>query len=241
MIALKTRLESSSAQMLAELQLHPRIDALIHLAAINLVKDCDANPKKAHAINTIGPSKWFEAAAKANIKTFIFTSTSHVYGVPTVREPLSTSQELSPLSVYAKSKADAEKELQVLAKKYPDTRLRIARIFSVISKEARPGLLYTNLHRRAREKDFSPVPGLNNVRDFIPATEVVERLIALAHWNQGAEVVHISTGKGRLVLDLATEVFAEYGLKAEELLTEDVKSPNDIPWMVGKPTPIPRI
>lgn len=240
-IGLKTRLENSSRAMLEELSAHPQIDCVIHLAAMTLLKDCETYPDKAYELNVEGALKWFEAAAQADVKHFIFTSTSHVYGNPFTDKPLPTSYQMNPLSVYGKTKVKAEAQLTELSKKYPKTKLTIARLFSVISKESRPGLLYSNLHRRAQEKDFSLVPGLSYVRDFIPAEEAVKKLMRLTTWSQSPNVVHISSGKGRTVLDLATEVFAQYGLNAKELLNEGPKGPSDIPWIVGEPTAIPKV
>jgi len=239
-IGLKTRLESSSDEMFNELTQNSEIDCVIHLAAMTLVKECDLHPEKAHELNVNGALKWFEAAGKAGIKHFIFTSTSHVYGNPYTEIPIPPSYKLSPVSVYGKTKVEAEIKLKELAEKFPGTRLTIARLFSVLSKESKPGLLYSNLYRRAQEKDFSPVPGLHYTRDFIPAEQVVERLIHLASWTNAPPVVHISSGQGRKIIDLAAQVFAEYGLDAYQLLSEAPSSSNDIPAIVGEPTSIPK-
>ena len=239
MIGLKTRLENSSEEMLKELQSFPQINCIVHLAAMTLVKDCQSQPEKAYALNVEGASKWFMAAHQAGIRHFILASTSHVYGNPHTEQPISTKHPLNPVSVYGQTKVAAEIQLSDLARNFPQMKLTIARLFSVISKESKPGLLYTNLHRRAREKDFSPIPGLHYVRDFIPVDDVVDRLIRLASWQNAPPIVHISSGKGRRVLDLAAEVFLEYGLDAQKLLNEAPQEPNDIPWIVGEPTIIP--
>jgi nucleoside-diphosphate-sugar epimerase len=238
-LGLKTRLEKSSDEMLEELLSLPKVDCVIHLAAMTKLKSCDVNPSMAYELNCNGALKWFEAAAQAKVGHFIFSSTSHVYGNPFTEKPLPTSFKINPLSVYGKSKANAEIELMKLAEKFPQTKLTIARLFSVISKESRQFLLYSNLHRRAREKDFSLVPGLHYVRDFIAAKDAVHKLLNLAAWSEAPPVVHISNGIGRKVLDLASEVFNEYGLNAKELLKEGPKGPNDVPWLVGEPTEIP--
>lgn len=239
-IGLNTRLESSSDEMLSELQSLPQIDCLIHLAAMTLVSDCSKDPEKAHQLNVEGAVKWFEAAQKAGIKRFIFTSTSHVYGNPHTQIPLPTTWPLNPVNIYGKTKVEAERQLKLKAKNNPSTQLVIARMFSLLSKNAGPGLLYSNLFRRAREKDFSPVPGLSYIRDFLPAEKATERLLQLAKWNEAPEIVHICSGKARSILSLAEEVFAEYNLEAQKLLTEAPKNANDIPWLVGAPTAIPK-
>lgn len=238
-ISLVTRLETDVTAMISELKSHGDVDCLIHLAAIMIVADCEKNPQKAHEVNVEGALKWFKAAAQSGVKHFIFTSTSHVYGNPKTQEPIPTSWPLNPVSVYGKTKAEAELKLIELARQFPNTKLTIVRMFSLLSKDSNPAQLYSNLYRRAREKDFSPVPGLNNVRDFLPVEVAAQRLQQLTHWKEAPSLVHISSGTGHSVLDLATEVFAEFGLDARKLLHEAEKSPTDIPYLVGIPTVFP--
>lgn len=238
-ISLETRLESGVSEMQKELASHPGIDCLIHLAALSLVKDCEENPDLAFDLNVNGSLKWFEAASRAGIKHFIFASTSHVYGNPKTNEAIPTTCRIAPINVYGRTKAQAEKELLQLTHKFPATQLTIARMFSLISKNSNPGMLYPNLHRRAREKDFSSVPGLNYVRDFLPMETAAQKLLNLAKWKEAPQIVNICSGHGRSILDLAEEVFQEYGISAKEHLKPSPPQANDIPWIVGKPTEIP--
>lgn len=238
-IGLTTRLESTSEEMLHELKKHPKLDCIIHLAAMTLVADCQKNPEQARQMNVEGAVKWFEAAAQAGVKHFIFASTSHVYGDPHTQDALSTDWPVNPVSVYGKTKVEAEAQLLILAKKYPNTKLTIARMFSLLSENSNPGLLYSNLIRRAREKDFSPVPGLNYVRDFLFVEEAVKRLLRVCSWADAPTIVHICSGQARTILSLAQEVFARFDLDAKKLLTTADPKPGDITWLVGQPTQIP--
>lgn len=240
-IGLVTRLEADTNDMASELKSHPQIECMIHLAAIMIVADCEKNPQKAYEVNVEGALKWFKAAALSGVKHFIFTSTSHVYGNPKTQEPIPTSWPLNPISVYGKTKAEAEVKLLELSYQYPETKLTIVRMFSLLSKDSNPAQLYSNLYRRAREKDFSSVPGLYSVRDFLPVEIAARRIQQLASWKDAPKVVHICSGKGRSVLDLATEVFAEFGLDAKNLLKEGEKSSADIPYLVGVPTAFPNL
>lgn len=239
-LSLNTRLEAAAMDMLRELtNQRQSIDTVIHLAAMTLVSDCQARPDEAVEFNVNGALKWFSAAAEAGVKHFILASTSHVYGNPLTQTPISTSHPVKPNNVYGQTKLTAEQKLQELSLKFPHTKLTIARMFSLISKKSNPGLLYSNLHRRAQEHDFSAVPGLSYTRDFSKVEFAVEKLIDLSHWQQAPDIVHICSGKARTVLNLAEEVFAEYGLDAKKLLSEAPGNPQDIPYIVGLPTQIP--
>lgn len=234
-IALKTRMEMPTAEMEGELArvTHP-ILSFTHLAGITTPQDCDADPEAAHLANVIGPCKWFEAAARQGVRHFIFTSTSHVYGNPENKTPLSVRSPLKPVSNYGQQKLEAERALQELAPRFPMTKLTIARLFTVLSPAMKPGFLFTNLHRRARQKDFSPIRGLSYVRDFMPMDEAVRQLTTLGRWMEAPPVLNICSGNPTTVRELAARVFAEYGLSVEGI-EEGPREPGDIDWLVGEP------
>jgi UDP-glucose 4-epimerase/GDP-4-dehydro-6-deoxy-D-mannose reductase len=92
----------------------------------------------------------------------------------------------------------------------------IARIFSVTSAKMRDGFLYPELLRRAREKDFKPLPGHQNVRDFIDAEVAAEELLRLAAMASPPSVVHIA-GETKSVRELAEGVMSEHGISPEQM------------------------
>lgn len=233
--ALVTRLESSSDEMVAELRslpMQPR--ALIHLAGVSVVRTCDENPEMARAINVEGALKWYEAAARVAIEHFVQVSTSHVYGRPRDDKPLRVDSPADPVTVYGKTKLEAEREL---LRREGRPGVTIARVFSVLSKAMREGYLLTSLHERARNRDFSPIPGFFNVRDFLSAEEVCEKLLRVA-MNPGLpSIVLICSGRGQRVCDIARTVFEGYGLEFGRIQNAaDARA--DITRIVGEPTPL---
>ncbi len=236
-VRLKTRMERVVEEMEAELKGLPApLLSFVHLAGITTLDGCQADPEGSYQANVIGPCKWYEAAARAGVRHFVFTSTSHVYGNPDSPAPLSPRAPLNPISLYARQKVEAERALQELALKYKDTRLTIARMFTVLSPAMKPGFLYTNLHKRAQAKDFSPIRGLSYVRDFMPMGEAVRQLTALAGWLEAPPVLNICSGRPMTVRELAAQVFAEYGLTVDAI-EEGPASQGDIRWLVGEPDP----
>ena len=113
---LKTRLEESCLTMFKELNNIPnKIDTLIHLSGMVSIKDCEKNPQLAYKLNVTGSLKWYLAAEMANIKKFIFVSTSHVYGIPLNNKTIiDTNYKPRPNNVYGETKLVAENILRKL-------------------------------------------------------------------------------------------------------------------------------
>jgi len=233
-IPLKTRLEESLPVMKAELNaVHSKIGSFIHLAALVNVEECEKNSKLAWELNVGGAKKWFQAACDLEVKHFIYVSTSHVYAAPVEKVPIAEGAALGANSVYAQTKLEGERALAKMAARYPKTKLTIARVFSVLSPAMRKGFLLTKLHERAKSKNFSPISGLSNVRDFLKASEVVIKLCRLAEDLKSSEIVNVCSGVGITVREIAEEVFRQYDIDLGALKEEE-NTGNSVPWIVGK-------
>lgn len=213
-VRLETRLEDTVEARVEELRkLREVPSAFIHLAAFTSVKEAEENPSKAFELNVKGTVKWLEAASLVGIPRFISVSTSHVFKATHEPTRLGPSSETNATSVYGRTKAEAEKA--VLAHS-GSTRVTIARIFSVTSAKMRDGFLYPELLRRAREKDFKPLPGHQNVRDFIDAEAAAGELLKLAASVSPPSIVHIA-GETKSVRELAEDVMGEQGISPERM------------------------
>ena len=85
-------------------------DAVIHLASISNDPSTDLNPQLTVEVNYQATLSLVKLAKAAGVARFINVSTSSVYGIkeePNVTEDL----PLEPLTVYSKTKADAEPEV----------------------------------------------------------------------------------------------------------------------------------
>lgn len=242
-LGLKTRLEAKEEQMVEELQALGRMpSALIHLAAMTSVADCEKNPDLAFERNVAGAARWFQAAARAGVPHFVHVSSAHVFR-PT-KEPvwLEPMREGDAVAVYGRSKLEAERELKRLTLML-GARLSIARVFSVIAPPEgpllRPGFLHTELHRRARERDFSPVLGYKNVRDFIDTATICRSLEAIArHPGAAGEaaVYHVCSGQPLSVRELAVRVFAGYGIVETEMEPMFPANDDEPNYLMSRPT-----
>lgn len=85
-------------------------DTLIHCGAISDMGVCERDPEGSYIINTLGPVYLSEACAENNIK-YIFCSSDQVYSGTEGFEPFREAAALSPRSVYAREKLEAEQKI----------------------------------------------------------------------------------------------------------------------------------
>lgn len=230
-LKIDSRLEDPLEKVVMEFKAKS-IKAYIHLAAVTDNNWCNQNPQKCFLINGEYAKKFYQAASLAKVRRFIFVSSSHVYS-PLPHSSLDINSPTNPKSIYGQSKLLGEKNLLEAKNSY--TLLSIARVFSVIGKNARDHFLYQGLHKRAKDKNFTEIPGLDNIRDFLSTEEVMSELIRLAYSKQYPALLNICSGKGQSIRQIAKEVFSLYGLekKIEKMKPMNHQSTDQI---VGIPT-----
>ena len=236
---LKTRLHENYLKMFKELNNIPnKIDTLIHLSGMVSIKECENNPRLAYKLNVIGSLKWYLAAEMANVKKFIFVSTSHVYGIPLNNEIIiNTNYKPRPNNVYGETKLLAENILRKISKKKNKTKLLIGRVFSVISKYGREYSLIEGLKKRSINIDYSVIDGFYNKRDFLTSKDVVKNLIKLSKSNSSRLIANICSGKAKTIGDIACKIFDEAGLDKKKLIKNNLRQLEyKKDCVIGKPT-----
>ncbi|MGV8085029.1 MAG: NAD-dependent epimerase/dehydratase family protein [Candidatus Bilamarchaeum sp.] len=123
-----------TSDLSSKLKAH-EIDTVFHLAADPDVRASALNPKPSFEINVAGTYSLLESARKADVKSFLITSTSTVYGeaqaIPTPED-----YPCIPISNYAASKLANEAYLSSYCASYGlrGTTVRYANIFGQRSK-----------------------------------------------------------------------------------------------------------
>lgn len=105
-------------------------DAVVHLAGIVGDPACAAEPALAEEINLGAAVAVHELARKAGVERFVFASTCSVYGH--CDTPATEGAQLNPLSLYARTKVDAESRLLGMpADGMATTILRFATVYGL--------------------------------------------------------------------------------------------------------------
>lgn len=96
------------------------IQGIMHFAAHSQVGESMVNPSIYYENNVVGSYKLIEAARKAGVNHFVFSSTAAVYGEPQVI-PIEETADLIPTNVYGRTKLMIEDMLSDYSSIYGST------------------------------------------------------------------------------------------------------------------------
>ncbi|TBO44279.1 NAD-dependent epimerase/dehydratase family protein [Pedobacter kyonggii] len=122
-----------------ELNKIDNIEIIIHLAAKTGVRNSIHNPAEYHLTNVIGTQNLLDLAVKKNVKQFVFSSSSSIYG-DNPNTPWMETELPMPISPYACSKMECER-LGYFSSKKHSLRFISLRFFTVYGPGQRPDLV----------------------------------------------------------------------------------------------------
>jgi UDP-glucose 4-epimerase len=188
------------------------VKAIIHFAASIVVPDSLRDPLGYYRNNTMNTRSLLEAAVRAKVGQFIFSSTAAVYGNPD-KLPIAEDAPLKPMSPYGSSKLMSEIMLQDVAAAH-DLKYVILRYFNVAGADPklRTGQstpTATHLIKVAVETVLGirptidvygtdyPTPDGTCIRDYIHVSDLAAaHSAALAHLRQGGASTTFNCGYG---------------------------------------------
>jgi len=206
------------------------ITEIIHFAGSIVVPESVVDPLKYYANNTAISRNLLEAAVKAGVKHFIFSSTAAVYGM-TGLAPVVEETPLSPMSPYGRSKLMTEWMLSDVAAAHPIT-YGVLRYFNVAgadpgkrSGQSTPFATHlikvaaqTALGQREKMDIFGTdyeTPDGTCVRDYIHVTDLIAaHALLLQHLRGGGEstTLNCAYGQGYSVRQVVDTVKAVSGV-----------------------------
>jgi len=194
-----------------------KIDHIFHLASPASVVDYQKYPKETALVNSIGTLNILDVAVK-NRATFLFTSTSEIYGDPK-EHPQKESYwgNVNPNGVrscYDESKRFGEMLTMLYVRKY-SVNARIVRIFNTYGPRMRPddGRVVSNFINQAITGEDVTIYGLGNqTRSFCYVSDLVEGITKAMFENKtSGEVFNLGNPEEYKVEDLAKKIITLTG------------------------------
>ena len=153
------------------------VQAVVHLAGIVGDPASMIDDRLTRHMNIVSTRMLKEAVKAFRIPKFLFASSCSVYG--TSEKIVNEKSRLNPLSAYAKTKIDSEREiLQDTFDDFHPTILRFATVFGH-SRKPRFDLVFNLFLAQAYNNGFITVTGENQWRPFISISDLAGAIIKI--------------------------------------------------------------
>ena len=188
------------------------ISQVVHLAARPGVRQSIKDPYIYQDINVRGTLNLLEAARKHGTGSFIFGSSSSVYG--TAEVPFREKAVLCPTSPYGASKVGAEALCHVYSKLY-GIKVTCLRFFTVYGPRQRPDMAIHKFTRLATEGKALPMMGSGTYRDYTYISDIIEGVVRAMGKGFDFEVFNLGTTKTIGIEELISMLGKELGAEVK--------------------------
>lgn len=215
-------------------------DSVFHLACIARVQPSIKNPVEYEMNNTISTVNILKASVESNVRRFIYSSSSSVYGNPT-NLPLKEDFKTNPLSPYGAQKLYGEILCKTFSKVYGLETVSL-RYFNVYGEKQNIDGAYALvigifLNQKSNEKSLTVRGDGSQRRDFTYVGDVVRANILASkseHVGSG-EIINIGNGKNKSINEIASYVggkikYIEPVLEPFETLADNLKAKKLLNW-----------
>jgi len=193
-----------------------RPNAVVLLAAVSDIDRCERNRQLAVDVNLYGAEHVANACERAGAK-LLFTSTGAVFDG--LKHGYSEEDEVSPISVYGETKANAEAVVKALV-----PSAIIARVSLVLGRTGKPGtnsLVDSMIRRWAAGETLSA--SVLESRNPIDASTLSQWFVELLSDDRNSGIVHTGSTDSMTRFRLATAI--AYRLKISPELVKDELQP----------------
>jgi len=191
-------------------------DAVVHLAAMAGVRPSLENPSYYMDVNVLGTQRLLDkATASAKLPTFIFGSSSSVYGERSTESFKETDLTDRPVSPYAASKVAGEMICHA-AHKSAEMSVMCLRFFTVFGPRQRPDLaIHKFLKLMKAGKPIEVYGDGNTRRDYTFVDDIVDGIIkAMTLKEPGFEIVNLGRGNPIRLSEMIEALESALGQKA---------------------------
>ncbi|MDF1646034.1 MAG: UDP-glucose 4-epimerase GalE [Legionellaceae bacterium] len=226
---------------------NPKIDGVIHFAALKNASGSLNEPFEYYHNNVSGSLNVFDLAYQAGIHKIVFSSTAAVYS-PDAKQPCLESSEIKPVTPYGQSKYMAEVMLSGAVFAYPQLKAVALRYFNVAGADSSGALtsilladkdasLLSAILKVARgQKDNLSVYGQGYetrdgtaIRDYIHVLDLVQAhldALSFMETNDGFHVFNLGNGEGYTVLEMVERFEAVNRVKVP--MQHEPRRPGDL-------------
>ena len=205
-----------------------QFDAVVHLAAMAGVRASIEDPKLYLDVNLDGTLNLLEAARRHGRPTFVFASTSSVYGSTRVIPFIETDRADRPLAPYPASKRAAE----LLGYSYfhlYGQDFTALRFFTVYGPRGRPDMMaYKVLDNIFHGTEVPLFDSGQMHRDWTYVDDIVQGVVAAVDRPLGYEIVNLGRGQPVLLADFVRLIEEQAGRRSS--LTNKPMPPADIEY-----------
>lgn len=203
--SVNVELATASAESLLE---DVRPDLLLHCAAVSGRALCEADPVRARRVNVDATRALAEAARRQGTR-FVFISTDLVFDGD--HAPYGEEDAVSPLSLYAETKVEAERAVRAV---FPDSWIIRTALMYGTDADGRPGSFLSWTLDALRRQAPLHLYG-NQYRMPLYAPDVA-RLAALLYTTEAAGGVYHAAGPDRLSrYELGLRVAEAFGMSSD--------------------------
>lgn len=204
-----------------------RPDAVIHLAARAGVRPSLEDPLLYEHANVRGTVTLLEACRRANVRKFVFASSSSIYGVAN-RVPFSEEDQTNlPISPYAATKIAGEKLCYTWSHLY-GLDVVCLRFFTVYGPRQRPDLAIRKFVEAIDAGRAIPVFGDGTSgRDYTFVDDTVQGILAALHHQTRYDIFNLGNSSPITLTRLIEVIEQVLGKKATIIRQPD--QPGDVP------------
>jgi len=227
-----------------------QIEAIVHLAAFALVAESVAQPQKYVTNNVTAPRVLLEAALRAQVRRFVFSSSCATYGHP-ARIPITEDTPQAPVNPYGKTKLDFERMLAELA---PSRGMGVVslRYFNASGATAErgedhdpeshliPNVLAAAMGKREAVEVYGtdyPTADGTAIRDYVHVIDIADahlRALDVKLDSDAPLAMNLGTGTGRSVREVVEAARRVTGRPVP--VAEKPRRPGDPPELVAAVT-----
>lgn len=204
------------------------VEAVIHLGAIVGESACDLAQKITLEVNLVATKMIAEIAKEQQITHFIFASTCSVYGASD--QLLNEHSDMKPVTLYAQTKATAEKALLRMADDhFSPVVLRFSTVYG-LSGRYRFDLVVNLLTAKALFDGEITVFGGNQWRSFVHVEDAARSIMAVLGAQAPivrGEVFNVGSNEQNYTISQLGEIIHSHVPEAQIITQDDLIDPQD--------------